>query len=155
MKLAQNGRKRVEVMRRVFSRCELCRNISGVAAIEFAFTVPVLVLILVGLLQVASAFFTLNQMNWVAREATRGLAVGELADAAAAQAFVESHLISWAVDGSTVSVASPDPNNPSDNDYRVDISVSLQDAALLDPVGYLSGKTVSAYAVMRDEQASQ
>ena len=46
----------------------------------------------------------------------------------------------------------PDPNDPSDHDFRVDISVPLEDAALIDPVGYLTGKTVSAYSVMRDEQ---
>ena len=90
----------------------------------------------------------------MAREAARGLAVGDLADAAAATAFAESHLISWAAAGTTVSVSIPDPNDPSDTDFRVDISVPLEDAALLDPVGYLSGKTVSAYSVMRDEQAS-
>jgi hypothetical protein len=133
------------------ARRVLRRDTGGVAAIEFAFTVPVLVLILVGLIQVASAFFTLNQMNWVAREAARGLALGDLA---AAEAFVGSHLINWAVAGSTVSVVIPDPDDPSDRDYRVDISVPLEQAALLDPVGYIAGKTVSAYSVMRDEQAT-
>lgn len=128
------------------------RDTSGVAAIEFAFAVPILVLILVGIVQVASAFFTLNQMNWVAREAARGLAVGELSDAAEAQSFVQSHLIGWAAAASTVSVTLPDPADPTDTDYRVDISVPLPDAALLDPAGYLTGKTVSAYSVMRDEQ---
>jgi len=93
-------------------------------------------------------------MNWVAREAARGLALGDLADAAAAEAFVGSHLINWAVAGSTVNVVVPDPSDPSDRDFRVDISVPLEQAALLDPIGYLTGKTVSAYSVMRDEQAT-
>ena len=132
----------------------LRRNTDGVAAIEFAFTVPVLVLILVGLIQVASAFFTLNQMNWVAREAARGLALGDIADAAAAEIFVRSNLINWAAGTSIVNVTVPNPSDPSDRDFRVDISVPLEDAALLDPVGYLTGKNVSAYSVMRDEQAT-
>ena len=85
----------------------LRRNTDGVAAIEFAFTVPVLVLILVGLIQVASAFFTLNQMNWVAREAARGLALGDIADAAAAEIFVRSNLINWAAGTSIVNVTIP------------------------------------------------
>ncbi len=151
MEYALKAQRRKATSRSSWRR-ELGRNTDGVAAIEFAFTVPVLVLILVGLLQVASAFFTLNQMNWVAREATRGLAVGDFVDAAAAQAFVESHLISWAVAGSTITVVIPNPNDPSDTDFRVDISVPLKDAALIDPAGYLTGKTVSAYSVMRDEQ---
>lgn len=130
------------------------RDSGGIAAIEFAFTAPVLVLLLVGLIQAASAFFTLNQMNWVAREAARGLALGDLADVAAAQAYVESHLISWAAAGSTVTITVPDPADPDDTDYRVAISVPLSDAALVDPVGYLGGKNVSAYSVMRDEQAT-
>ena len=155
MKFVLKARRREKAKCCSLWRRGLCRNTDGVAAIEFAFTMPILVLILVGMLQVASAFFTLNQMNWVAREATRGLAVGDLADAAAAQTFVESHLISWAVAGSTVSVVIPDPNDPSDNDFRVDISVPLEDAALIDPAGYLAGKTVSAYSVMRDEQPTQ
>lgn len=154
MDFSQKTRRIVTVMRRSLVRCRLCRNTDGVAAIEFAFTVPVLAIILVGLIQVASALFTLNQMNWVAREAARGLALGDLADAAAAQAFVESHLINWAVASSTVTVAVPNPSDPNDRDFRVDISVPLEDAALLDPVGYLTGKNVSAYSVMRDEQAT-
>lgn len=154
MKFAAITPLRKQTARRPMARRVLRRDTGGVAAIEFAFTVPVLVLILVGLIQVASAFFTLNQMNWVAREAARGLALGDLADAAATEAFVGSHLINWAVAGSTVSVVIPDPDDPSDRDYRVDISVPLEQAALLDPVGYIAGKTVSAYSVMRDEQAT-
>jgi Flp pilus assembly protein TadG len=142
--------KRVVNLSSVWRR--LCRGDDGVAAIEFAFTAPILVLILVGIIQVASAFFTLNQMNWVAREAARGLAVGDLADVADAEAFVESHLISWALAGSSVNVVLPDPNDPNNTDYTVEIRVPLEDAALVDSAGYLTGKTVSAYSVMRDEQ---
>lgn len=154
MKFARNDHRRAKTARRPLLLRAFRRDTGGVAAIEFAFTVPVLVLILVGIIQMASAFFTLNQMNWVAREAARGLALGDLADAAAAEAFVGSNLISWAVAGSTVNVAVPDPGDPSDRDFRVDISVPLEQAALLDPVGYLAGRTVSAYSVMRDEQAT-
>jgi hypothetical protein len=152
MKSALKEHGRDKAVRRSFWRGGLCRNTQGVAALEFAFTLPILVLILIGIMQVASAFFTLNQMNWVAREAARGLAVGDLVDAADAEAFVESHLISWALPGSTVNVVLPDPSDPSDTDYTVEITVPLEDAALVDPAGYLSGKTVSAYSVMRDEQ---
>ncbi len=155
MTTARKAYRRQSETPRLFSRRGLYRNTHGIAAIEFAFTVPVLVLILVGIVQVASAFFTLNQMNWVAREAARGLAVGDLVDVAAAEAFVDSHLISWAAASSTVSVVTPDPNDPNDTDYRVQISVPLEDAALMDPAGYLAGKSVSAYSVMRDELASQ
>ena len=63
METARKTHRRPVGMRRLLLRCDLCRRTDGVAAIEFAFTVPVLVLILVGLIQVASAFFTLNQMN--------------------------------------------------------------------------------------------
>lgn len=153
MKFAVNiPRRRKKAARRPLARRALCRDTGGVAAIEFAFIVPVLVLIMVGIIQVASAFFTLNQMNWVAREAARGLALGDLADVASAEAFVNSNLIGWAAANSTVSVVVPDPADPNDNDYRVNISVPLEDAALVDPAGYLGGKTVSAYSVMRDEQ---
>ena len=138
----------------LFGRGGLGRDTGGVAAIEFAFTVPILVLILVGIVQIAAAFFTLNQMNWVAREAARGLAVGDLADTAEAQTFVNSNLISWAAANSTVDIKVPDPTDPNDTDFRVAISVPMEQAALLDPVGYLAGKTVSAYSVMRDEQAA-
>ena len=155
MKIVRKADRRQTETRRMLSRRGLYRDNHGIAAIEFAFTVPVLILILVGIVQVASAFFTLNQMNWVAREAARGLAVGDLVDVAAAEAFVDSHLISWAAASSTVSVVTPDPNDPNDTDYRVQISVPLEDAALMDPVGYLAGKSVSAYSVMRDELASQ
>lgn len=154
MELLPKTHGRRAAMRLSFLRRALGRRTDGVAAIEFAFTVPLLVLILVGILQVASAFFTLNQMNWVAREAARGLALGDFEDATAAQTFVANNLISWAADNSTVSVTVPDPSDPSDTDYRVDISVPLEDAALIDPAGYLSGKNVSAYSVMRDEQAT-
>jgi len=143
MKLAMETYRRLRTM---------CRRADGVAAIEFAFAAPILVLIMVGIIQMASAFFTLNQMNWVAREAARGLALGDLADAAAAEAFVNGNLIGWAAANSTVSIDIPDPADPSDTDYRVAMSVPLEDAALVDPAGYLGGRTVSAYSVMRDEQ---
>ena len=143
-----------KTLRQKIRRCRLWRDTDGVAAIEFAFTVPVLVLILVGIIQIAAAFFTLNQMNWVAREAARGLAVGDFADTAEAQTYIDSHLISWAAANSTVDIKVPDPGTPGDTDFRVAISVPLEHAALLDPVGYLSGKNVSAYSIMRDEQAS-
>ena len=154
MKLGWKGCGKAQAFRRKLVQRGLGRDTAGVAAIEFAFTVPVLVLILVGIIQIASAFFTLNQMNWVAREAARGLAVGEFADAAEAQTYINSHLISWAAANSSVNITVPDPGNPADTDYRVDISVPLEHAALLDPVGYLTGKNVSAYSIMRDEQAT-
>ena len=154
MNSALKVHKKDEAIRRSFWRRGLRRDTDGIAAIEFAFTVPILVLILVGIIQIAAAFFTLNQMNWVAREAARGLAVGDLADTAEAQTFVNSNLISWAAANSTVDIKVPDPTDPNDTDFRVAISVPMEQAALLDPVGYLAGKTVSAYSVMRDEQAA-
>ncbi len=154
MELAWKGRGTEKTFRQKRVLRRLGRDTAGVAAIEFAFTVPVLVLILVGIIQIAAAFFTLNQMNWVAREAARGLAVGDFADTAEAQSYINSHLISWAAANSTVDIKVPDPGTPGDTDFRVAISVPLQHAALLDPVGYLAGKNVSAYSIMRDEQAT-
>ena len=54
----------------------------GAAAVEFAFILPILLLLFSGIVQFGSIMFLENHMTNVARETSRRVAVGELAEAA-------------------------------------------------------------------------
>ena len=59
----------------------LWRDRDGAAAVEFAFIVPILLLLFSGIVQFGSIMFLENHMTNVARETSRRVAVGELAEA--------------------------------------------------------------------------
>ncbi len=59
----------------------LWRDRDGAAAVEFAFIMPILLLLFSGIVQFGSIMFLENHMTNVARETTRRVAVGELAQA--------------------------------------------------------------------------
>ncbi len=59
----------------------LWRGRDGAAAVEFAFIVPILLLLFSGIVQFGSIMFLENHMTNVARETSRRVAVGELAQA--------------------------------------------------------------------------
>ena len=56
---------------------------SGAALLEFAFTLPIFILLLLGVMEFASFFFTRNIMLHAARDAARSYAVGSLTAAEA------------------------------------------------------------------------
>ena len=125
------------------------RDESGVAAVEFAFVVPVLVILLTGIIQIGGIMFTQNNMVDVARETARNLVVGELT-ATDAQGFAEDHLFS--LGGTfTVTVTEPDPADPNDNDVVVEIEIPMADVALIDILGIFQTGNLRTVTTMRKE----
>ncbi len=123
---------------------DFARDRSGVAAVEFAFVVPVLVTLLTGIIQLGGIMFVQNNMGDVSRETARSLAVGELTSAEAQQ-FAEDRLFSWG--GSyTVTVTYPVPE-----DVSVEIEIAMADVALLDYLGLFQTGNLRAVTTMRVE----
>ncbi len=125
------------------------RDEAGVAAIEFAFVMPILVLMLTGIIQFGILMFTQNQMTNVARETTRRIAVGELT-AAAAQQYARDSLV-FPTANFTIAVTVPSPANPNDKDIIVDIRVPYSEVTLVDILGLFQSGTLGASVTMRQE----
>ena len=126
----------------------LGRDERGAAAVEFAFIMPILLLIFSGILQFGSVMFLENHMTNVAREASRRVAVGELTEATAAT-MVQGSLINWGV-AYQVSVATADAGGGNE-DITVGISLPLADAALMDVLGLFETGSLSTSVTMRME----
>ncbi len=125
------------------------RDARGVAAVEFAFVMPVLVLILTGIIQLGLLLFLHGNMGDVARDTARRLAVGELT-AANAPSYAEGQLVNWG--GTfTVTPTMPNPADPNDRDITVQISVPIADVSLVDIVGVFQTGNMTAASTMRQE----
>ena len=120
----------------------------GAAAVEFAFIMPILLLMFSGILQFGSVMFLENHMTNVAREASRRVAVGELAEADAAT-IVQDSLANWGVTY-VVSVATVEAEDGSE-DVTVGISLPMSDAALIDVLGLFETGNLSTSVTMRME----
>ncbi len=127
-----------------------CKNGSGGALLEFAFLTPILMLLITGIIQFGSLFFLQNNMANVARDTARRLAVGNLATQTEAQTYVQDTLVNWGVTF-TVNITEPDPTDPNDNDYVIRISVPMADASIVDPIGLMQNRTLTAQSTMRQE----
>ena len=120
----------------------------GAAAVEFAFIMPILLLMFSGILQFGSVMFLENHMTNVAREASRRVAVGELTEADAAT-MVQGALVNWGVTYQ-VSIATVDAGD-GNQDVTVAISLPLSDAALMDVLGLFDTGDLSTSVSMRME----
>ncbi len=129
-------------------RC-LWRDDSGVAAVEFAFIVPILVLMLTGIIQFGSVLFIQHNMGEVARESARRVAVGAMTETQAEQ-FVDDTLVNWGVTFD-VDVTVPDPNVPTETDVDVVITAPMSEVAFIDILGVFEGRTLRAASTMRVE----
>ena len=122
----------------------------GGTAVEFAFVLPVLLMIIAGIMQFGAIFFLQNNMANAAREAARALAVGSIASTTESEDLVEQKLINWGVTFD-VQTTIPDPADPNDTDYTVVITAPLSEAAIFDYLGVFEGGTLRASASMREE----
>ena len=138
------------VTRRTLARFGLCRKSEeGVAAVELAFVLPVLIMLMVGIIDFSSLFFLRNNMVTVARDSARALAVGAVTTTEAKQ-LAEDNLINW---NATFTVTAEEPVNPGDTDVVVTISVPMADAAPIGLVFDLTGLngTLQTQVTMRQE----
>ncbi len=126
----------------------LGRDQRGAAAVEFAFIMPILLLMFSGILQFGSVMFLENHMTNVAREASRRVAVGELSEADATT-MVQGALVNWGVTYK-VSIETEDADDGNE-DVTVAISLPLSDAALIDVLGLFDTGDLSTSVTMRME----
>ena len=91
------------------------RSQRGVAAVEFALMLPVLLAMLAGIMEFGSIYYVKNNMATVARDVARRMAMGELSIAQAEQE-VQDQLVSW---GLNLTITITDANPPADLDYEV------------------------------------
>ncbi len=126
----------------------LWRNRDGAAAVEFAFILPILLLLFSGIVQFGAIMFLENHMTNVARETSRRVAVGELAQAAAADSAQQA-LVNWGVTYNVV-VASVDVGG-GNQDIAVAISLPMREAALMDVLGVFQSGNLTAAVTMRQE----
>ena len=134
---------------RALARFGLCRSDKGVAAVELAFVLPVLLMLMIGIIDFSSLFFLRNNMVTIARDSARALALGAVTPAEAKK-LAEDNLVNW---NATFTVTAEEPVNPGDTDVVVSISVPMADAApiglVFDMVGFTG--TMDARVTMRQE----
>ena len=126
----------------------LWRDRDGVAAVEFAFILPILLLLFSGIVQFGAIMFLENHMTNVARETTRRVAVGELNETDA-ESSAQQALVNWGVTYD-VDVDSVDVGG-GNQDITVTISLPMAEAALMDVLGVFQSGNLIAAVTMRQE----
>ncbi len=124
----------------------LWRDRGGAAAVEFAFILPILLLLFSGIVQFGAIMFLENHMTNVARETSRRIAVGELAQADA-KSSAQQALVNWGVDYEVLVATSGGGNQ----DITVTISLPMAEAALMDVLGVFQSGNLAAAVTMRKE----
>ena len=125
------------------------RRQSGIALIEMALAVPILILLLSGIVQFGGMFFLRSQMVNLARDAARRVAVGDMPPSQV-QPFVASGFGTWP-SVFTVAVKMPNPAIPSDKDVAVTINVPMSEASLMDIFGMFQTGDLTTKVTMRQE----
>ena len=122
------------------------RSERGVAAVEFALMLPVLLLLLGGIMEFGSIYYVKNNMATVARDVARRLALGELTQVQAEQE-VEDQLVAWDLT-LTITVTMP---TAVTTDYIVLIETPLASAGVIDLASLGVSGTLAAHAITRQE----
>ena len=116
-------------------------NRRGVAAVEFAIVLPVLLTLLTGIVQMGIMMFVGHNMVSVSQETARLVAVGELTEAEG-QTYANDHLMNWDL---TYDVSV----QRQGSDIVVDIAVPLSDVALIDILGLFNSGDLTTRTSMR------
>lgn len=119
------------------------RDRSGASAIEMAFSLPILLMVLTGIIQFGAMFFLQNHMGDIARDTARRVSVGQIS-AGQATTYAEGELMNW---NATFTVDVQE----LDDEVTVDISVPLAEASLVDILGLFKSGTLRARAEMPKE----
>lgn len=126
------------------------RNERGVAAVEMAFVMPIMVLLLSGIIQFGALMFLQNHMTNVARDTARQVSVGEMTTAEATTA-AQNALLDWGITYAISVTLVPDVTDPTDIDVVVNISAPMSEAAIVDVLGLFQGGNLAANVTMRQE----
>ena len=135
----------------------LAKDDAGAAAVELAFALPILLVLLFGLIQVGFIFFVWNDMNNAAREGARRLAVDSSITEAQAQTLVQTWLGNWpATFTITACKTANDTTNPAtctgDDEVFVTVTAPMAEVAIIGNfVDWFGAQTLTAQVVMRKE----
>ncbi|MDF1586229.1 TadE/TadG family type IV pilus assembly protein [Marinimicrococcus flavescens] len=119
----------------------LQRDRRGAAALEFALTAPVLILVLGQILQFGLILFAYNDMSHVAWNVARQVATGSM-PAATAASEVRERLISWGAPP-TVEISDAPLGLP---EITVEISLPFAALRLFDPMNLLGTGAITVRA---------
>ena len=125
------------------------RRSAGIALVEMALALPVLILVVSGIVQFGGLFFLKNEMINLARDAARRVAVGKMTSAQV-QPFVQAGFGSWP-QTFTVTTKTPNPAVPTDTDVVVTITVPQSEASLMDIFGMFQQGNLVAKVTMTKE----
>lgn len=126
---------------RPFPPAGLCRDARGAAALEFALTAPVLIVVLGQMLQFGLILFAYNDMSHVAWTIARQVATGSMSTVAAVEE-ARQRLVSWGAPPS-VEVSDPVPGLP---EITVEISLPMSSLRMFDPMNLLGEGMVTVRA---------
>ncbi len=122
-------------------------NRRGVAAVELALILPVLLTVVFGVIQYGMVIHTRHTMVYAAREAARSYAVGE-SDVDEAEAMALDRLANSSF-SYTITVTEP---AEGENNVTVSISLPMAEAAIISYLGdWLFSGDIDATVVMRVE----
>ncbi len=133
--------------RRLPRKVMACQD--GTILVEFALVAPILIVIVMTIVGFGSSLFIHNNMVNVARDASRRAATGEFTTSQA-ESFARGALVDWGISYS-VNVTVPDPNDDAARDVVAVISAPFSQAAIVDILGLLGGRTLTASVIMRQE----
>lgn len=129
--------------------CSFWQDRRGVSAVEFAFVLPIVVMLLGGVFQFGFALFMQGHISEVARDVSRRVAVGELTQSQAVT-FAENSLINPNVTYA-IAVTMPDPDDVNDRDILVTISAPLKQISPIDILGLFQEGNLSTAVTRRIE----
>ena len=116
-------------------------NERGANAVEFAFVLPILSILLTGIIQMGLVFFVQNDMTRVGQETARLVALGELTTVEG-QTYANDRLLTWGM-VYTINV------QQQVDDIVVDIAVPLSDVAIIDFLGLFGSGDLASQSSMR------
>jgi Flp pilus assembly protein TadG len=131
-------------------RAEAMRNRThrkGTVLVEFALVLPLFLLLLLGIMEFASVFFVRHAILSAASEASRSYAIGESTSAQAEQIAL-TQLAGINADFSATSSSESDTGL----ERWVEVSVSMNQASLGDPLNLLGSSPLTVRVTMRREE---
>jgi Flp pilus assembly protein TadG len=109
----------------------LWRDARGIAAVEFAFVAPVMVLFIIAVMEMGRLFLIHNAMTYAADEAARTAMVRKVITKSELEALTKSYAAALEPERTTVNVTI----EPYDDGWRTNISVQYQFHLMVSVVG--------------------
>lgn len=124
---------------------------SGATAIEFALIAPILILLLGGIVEGGLLIHTWGNMEYIARQAARGVAIGEFTEQQA-QDFIASRMQkSVGAPAAAATVRTVSGAQPIDNEVIVNVTVPAAQLSQIQIFGVFRMVTLSAEVTMHRE----